>query len=463
MVVLTASGKAYGVGYNNFGQLGLNDIVNRMGLTRIPHPEGDSAIFTQVYAHGRYGYNGNNPNPCTMLLSSSNVLYMCGRDYYNATGTKTTRPAIIEQLQGDATVDVFYSNNAHLMRTASRKVYAIGHNDYFTYGTPTGRFGIGNNNVLISLTEVPLIEGCVQVSVADESTMYLTTTGKIYSSGLNSSGQLGLGNTTDTASLALVPSISDETPVQIHTWGGNSMLLTASGKVYATGKNASGQFASGNKTSRSSFVLIPAVNSEIFSQVRIGTNHSCFLTTSGNVYMAGSNASGQLGLGTSDTTDRTALTQIPTIIGETFSKIAVCQLASFILTVSGKLYATGFNTFGELGVGDMNSPAVLTLVTGLNGITISNIFTGFGYVFCITASGDMYATGLNTSGQLGLGDLVNRTTFTNVPAIIGEVVHTVRCGMYTTFFLTNSGNVYTSGADYKNFIRTVPTKVPISV
>ena len=463
LIVRTASGKAYGVGYNMHGQLGLGDMVNRVGLTRIPHPEGDTATFTHVHAAGWYGYLFN-PLSYTMMLSSSGVLYACGRDFYNATAVanpKATRPVVVVPLPNKTVAAVSLYNKGFLLRTTTGEVYALGHNDSFIYGTSLGRFGLGNNSVLRTFAQVPLLESCAQVTMANSSTFYLTATGKIYAAGNNSIGQLGLGTTINQSTPALVPSIANETFASVYTRSTTTMVLTGSGKVYATGNNASGQLALGTTVNRSSFALVPTVNAEVFTQVRVGTSHTCFLSSLNNVYTAGLNSSGQLGVG--DTANRTSLTQIPPIQGETFSQIEVCDNATFVVTASGKVYATGSNTFGELGVGDTLNRNVLTPIVGVDGVAFASIFTGVGYVFGLTTTGAMYASGRNTSGQLGVGDVVDRTTFTLVPAITGEVVQSVAAGEFSTFFLTASGNLYTCGMGFETYAVTAPTRVSITL
>ena len=477
LVVVTASGKAYSLGFNTFGQLGVNDDADRTSLTRISHPEGDTATFTHAHAAGWNGapWNGTpspttfTPTAFTMLRSSSGALYACGRDYYNATtgaNAKATRPVAVVPLPGKTVAAVALYNNGYLLRTSTGEAYAYGQNDVFKlFGTAVGRFGLGHTSVVRSFTQVTLPEACAHVTMANSSTLYLTTTGKIYATGLNSSGELGLGVniTTDRSTPTLVPSIAGETFASVYTRGGTTMALTVSGKVYATGANGSGQLALGGVANRSSFARVTSTDAAVFAQVRVGTSHTCFLSTLGKVYTAGLNSSGQLGVG--DDANRTSLTQIPAIPGETFAQIEVCDNATFVMTASGKVYATGANAFGELGVGDTLNRNVLTPIVGVDGVTFARIFAGVGHVFGLTTTGAMYATGRNSSGQLGTGDVLDRRTFTLVPAIAGEVVQSVAPGEFSTFFLTVSGTVYTCGMGFgfETYAVTVPTRVTITV
>ena len=80
------------------------------------------------------------------------------------------------------------------------------------------------------------------------------------------------------------------------------------------------------------------------------------------------------------------------------------------LALSGTaLYATGFGAFGQLGLGYIAYRSTFTKVAG-NWTSVAA-----GTLHSLALSGtDLYATGLNDFGQIGLGDLVHRSTFTKV-------------------------------------------------
>ena len=65
----------------------------------------------------------------------------------------------------------------------------------------------------------------------------------------------------------------------------------------------------------------------------------------------------------------------------------------------------------------------------------------------VTASGDVYAWGLNDYGQLGLGKAAskNQTTPAKVEALSGIGVTQLSCGEYHTLALTAEGEVYSCG------------------
>ena len=64
----------------------------------------------------------------------------------------------------------------------------------------------------------------------------------------------------------------------------------------------------------------------------------------------------------------------------------------------------------------------------------------------VSSDGDVYAWGLESSGQLGLGSARTRAhTPTKVEALSGKGVTQLSCGMYHTLALTAAGEVYSCG------------------
>ncbi|MFT4185790.1 MAG: hypothetical protein QM613_00950, partial [Micrococcaceae bacterium] len=126
------------------------------------------------------------------------------------------------------------------------------------------------------------------------------------------------------------------------------------------------------------------------------------------------NVSGALGL--SDTTDRNVFTKVDAPSGGgTWTSISTGKEYSLALSSSGDLYATGYNGSGALGLGDTTSRNVFTKVDAPSGGgTWTGISAGNGGSFALSSTSDLYATGYNDSGQLGLGDNTNRNVFTKL-------------------------------------------------
>jgi len=101
---------------------------------------------------------------------------------------------------------------------------------------------------------------------------------------------------------------------------------------------------------------------------------------------------------------------------------------AFVVTTKGKLFATGYNNYGQLGTTDTTNRYIFNRIqffgpgtgktvrdvrcmrrfSGSNGSSSSN--------FVLTQEGELYGTGYNAQGVLGQGDTTNRSTWTRIGA-----------------------------------------------
>jgi alpha-tubulin suppressor-like RCC1 family protein len=99
---------------------------------------------------------------------------------------------------------------------------------------------------------------------------------------------------------------------------------------------------------------------------------------------------------------------------KTKTVISATGFSSFILTNEGRVYAAGDNEYGQLGLGDNNGYKTFTEVAYLNNKSITAISGDNRHSLALSSEGRVYATGDNQYGQLGLGDNVNRNVFMEV-------------------------------------------------
>lgn len=161
----------------------------------------------------------------------------------------------------------------------------------------------------------------------------------LYSFGSNGSGQLGLGHTDDTESpsLVLLPDNGPDTTIDLSdstpqlAFGGNHTLLldTKTGRVYSTGDNSAGQLGLGPDTQQqqqvSLFTAIPGF-SEPIAFVAAGWQFSVAVGRSGSVYTAGEGRKGELCQSTSSVTSHA-----------TFQKVHEFTMAQDVVAVSAGL------------------------------------------------------------------------------------------------------------------------------
>ena len=132
----------------------------------------------------------------------------------------------------------------------------------------------------------------------------------------------------------------------------------------------------------------------------------------GDLYACGFNSSGQLGLG--HKTHQWKLARVPFDDVYASAEARGDQVAcgghhTFVKTVDqsggplhGALFACGNNSNGQLGIGSCDSKAVLTPVKALRA-SAHEVACGGHHTLILTHSGSLFACGYNAHGRLGLG------------------------------------------------------------
>lgn len=118
-----------------------------------------------------------------------------------------------------------------------------------------------------------------------------------------------------------------------------------------------------------------------------------------------------------------------------------------------------------LGVKDVVNPATVVSFK----FKVANIACGYWHTLLLSAEGRVYATGYNKTGGLGLGDTVNRSTFTEITTIKGEIeisgsefeqavlekITQIAAGYHVSFFIDESKKLYSCGSLYLNGMKKV--------
>lgn len=245
----------------------------------------------------------------------------------------------------------------------------------------------------------------------DASIFGISTSNAAFSWGVNANGQLGLGDVNPRSSPVAVLASQKFSKI-IATSGASTNVavlgLNTAGAAYAWGINTNGNLGVGDVIPRSSPVAV--LGGLTFSQIGSGgvsTRYfSVALTGAGVAYAWGNNAQSQLGVG--DQTPRSS--PVAVVGGLTFAQLITHEKSETVmgLTAAGALYAWGDNTQGALGVGDNNPRSSPVAVLGSLVFTKVRLFKSM--AIGITADGTAYAWGKNDSGQLGVGDQTSRSS-----------------------------------------------------
>ena len=231
----------------------------------------------------------------------------------------------------------------------------------------------------------------------------LRNDGTVWACGSNSSGQLGLGDYSSRNRLTQLP-VYDAT--EIHTGDAASIIKLKDGTAWGSG-NQYGQLGLGNKNPISWFVRVPFLDDA--TQIAITFDEVFGLKPDGSVWGAGRNRGKILVQG--DNELRASFVKVPINNVKQLSGIGSHLL---VQKENGEVWGWGQNVSGELGSGDKLDRYTPVLITTPS-IGVAKIFAGASTSFLIDKNGKVWGTGANTWGHLGLGDQTNRTSFTHIP------------------------------------------------
>ncbi len=240
-----------------------------------------------------------------------------------------------------------------------------------------------------------------------------------------------------------------------------ALLLTAlftpslQADPFSWGQNNHGQLGDRTEVNRSSPAAVfktGALNLKKVVDVAGGEVHSMALTSDGKVYAWGYNLFGQVGDGT--TTDRdqpVAVNMNGVMAGKTVTAIAAGVHQCMALTSDGRLYSWGINDGGVLGDGTTtprNVPVAVNMSGALSGKTVTAICQGEIHCMALTTEGRVYAWGSNFHNQLGDGTSSNRhgpVAVSTSGVLAGKTVTAINDGRFHSMARTSDGRLYTWG------------------
>uniref|UniRef100_A0A663MGF5 Retinitis pigmentosa GTPase regulator n=1 Tax=Athene cunicularia TaxID=194338 RepID=A0A663MGF5_ATHCN len=234
----------------------------------------------------------------------------------------------------------------------------------------------------------------------------------------------------------------NDKPVLISCGDEHTAIVTGNGKLYMFGSNNWGQLGLGSKNTVSKPTCVKALKPEKTKLAVCGRNHTLVYTEKGNVYAAGGNSEGQLGLG--DTEERTTFHLIRFFTNQhKIKQLAAGSYTSAAVTEDGQLFVWGDNSEGQIGLADETYVSVPCEVDV--GKPVSSVSCGYYHSALITGDGELYTFGEPENGKLGL--LPEQLKNNRVPQpVLGimEKVNKVACGGEHTVVLTET-DVYTFG------------------
>ncbi|KAI3354346.1 hypothetical protein L3Q82_018869, partial [Scortum barcoo] len=274
----------------------------------------------------------------------------------------------------------------------------------------------------------------VSIACGQDHCLAVCASGQVFSWGAKENGQLGMlpqFNHRPRQVLCLQVPIPLPIPViQVACGSSHSLALTKGGDVFSWGLNSHGQLGLGKDVSlQHTPVLVTALTGVAVTQISAGATHTLFLTLSGLVYCCGANKSGQLGLNRVDVNGRFNICMVPALSRLAISFISCGEAHSAVLTKDGEVFTFGEGRHGQLGHNSSDDEQRPRLVNGLDG-PASQIACGRHHTLVLSSSGQLWAFGSGVKGQIGTGQTEDSLTPTVVQLPSTDSTAAVPRGVY---------------------------------
>jgi alpha-tubulin suppressor-like RCC1 family protein len=372
-----------------------------------------------------------------VALADDGQLYGWGDNLYSQLGNGNTTTALLPvavTMTGLAgkTVSAIYSGPYHNYAvTSDNLVFGWGFNS-------TGQLG-NNSTATLSVPSPVVFAGALagktvlptSYALGTAHTLAFDTTGKVYAWGANGNGQLGISSLERFGIPVAVAGreLNIKTFTQVAAGGDFAVALASDGSVFSWGANGNGQLgnaAAGTPSSQGWAIAGGSLNASSVSLTGVST-------VSGSLRVTATSTAGVVvGMAVAGTSNIPAGTTVQSVTNGTtfqlsapatasgsglsvtasgqFTQTPVTALAAgqrhVVAVAGGKVYAWGYNAFGQAGdasTTDRSTP-VLTVGTGvLSGKTITSVAAGLNHSVALDSTGTLYAWGAGASGQLGNG------------------------------------------------------------
>ncbi|KAI5088850.1 X-linked retinitis pigmentosa GTPase regulator isoform 2 [Silurus meridionalis] len=282
-----------------------------------------------------------------------------------------------------------------------------------------------------------------KLACGDEHTALITEKGKLFMFGSNNWGQLGLGEKISVSVPTCVKALKSEKVKLVACGRTHTLVYTSCGNLYAAGGNNEGQLGLGDFGERTSFQLVDFFTKRgPIKTLAAGSNTSAAITQDGKLYVWGDNSEGQIGLGKEEGTS----TPRELNVGSRVTWVSCGYYHSAFVTEDGALFTFGERDSGKLGLStaQLSDHKAPQRVEGI-GERVLQVACGGSHTLALTEK-HLYSFGLGQFGQLGHGTF---TFESHLPRAMehfrrGRVKH-IECGENHSAVLTERGLLYTFG------------------
>jgi alpha-tubulin suppressor-like RCC1 family protein len=445
-------------GENNYGRLGIGSEEDRAYPTKVDTSflnEEETMIHVTVSDYH------------SLLLTSENRVFGFGYARYWSLGIDPTindtilspLELTIPLLENETILNVWADRYTSWVLTSTGRLLVTGENNDGITGVSTP-----DSDVVMGFTEVPFPsfadeEVVVDFSKGNYSYFAISNLGNVFSWGYDWDSRLGLGfvdeDPVSIPSKVTFPGLlSNEFVTDISVLSRTVVAFTNQDRVFGIGETDDGELAPPE------FDLDPYTTPQLIDlsfldagdklvTVIAGNDHTVFYTESGKIYQVGDNGDGQLGTGdTEDTIVPIELDLSPLADDEQILEIVAGNDITLLRTNQNRWYGIGDNTSNLISSNAIEEISVLTeivLVGLLDDERFIQLALGNNHSLGLTSLGQVYAWGLNVSGQLALDASLQSSVIPQKVQLTlnaEEYVTNIYASGNTSFALTSEGRLF---------------------
>ena len=382
-------------GYNRHGQLGDGSMLNRITPVDVTVPSNLKDISI-----GDFG-------SCAM---KNNQAVCWGYNIYNQFNTDSSLVTLPSSFFNSRILSIrvglsFTCAINELGNLNCRGMRAFGQ-------TGEGTLTYSSSSLVANKFKVKNSDGNAKdISINSDHGCYVSKDNNVFCFGSNDYGEIGDSSSTEGNLVGL------SIPFQINSLNGmsssvttgldHSCALTISGGVKCWGRNNFGQLGDGTNTNSFAPVNVSGLSTGVI-KVRSGLYHSCALMTDKTIRCWGRNISGQLGNGTTNSSN------VPVVVStlNNADDLEIGNWHSCALNLN-RSYCWGSNLYGQLGDGT-NIDRTVPVVSSTNA-DIVLLSVGGWHTCGYTSTNLLQCWGSNLSCELGNNESVCKTNV-NIPS-----------------------------------------------
>jgi alpha-tubulin suppressor-like RCC1 family protein len=336
------------------------------------------------------------------------------------------------------------------------------------WGTFFGQARPGGNDTRLRPVAVTVPGRIAELGTSNSTDYALLANGELYAWGHGSHGQLGDGRLKNSFAKPVrvrfpagvkIKSI----PVDVMPFD-TALAIDTTGHVWGWGFNYGGELCRGSATAYKRPVRLP------FSHVTAtaGASDHAIYDAAGKLYMCGTNVFGELGDGNTKTSF--VPVKVRHLSGARITGLVASYGNTGALLKNGNYYDWGLDSRGQLGNGTIGHAADLPVKVSLPGrvmlASLGGSLGNNGQTLVKLANGKLFAWGDDKYGQLGNGTTGDEASPVPISPPAGVTYQSLACSGATCYAISTSGDVYAWGANSQGQVgdgSRTPALTPVKV